>query len=163
MTDAVRELFEEFRRDHEVLGRGLHQIATALRAEDDAAAGQAARRLDREAGAHIVFEEDHFYPELRKLIGDKEVDAFEAEHQLGHAAIARLEGLGPGESLSPGERENLLHRIETMQVHTDECGEHFGALGRIARSRQEELLEALRALRNSSPAWSARTSAREAP
>ncbi len=154
MTDPVRALFDEFRRDHEILGHGLHDIAVALRADDDAQASEAARRLDRAAGAHIAFEERYFYPELRKLLGDVEVNAFESQHALGHAAIARLVARTPGDApFSKGERGQLLRQIETMQVHTDECGEHFGALGRIPQQRQQELLEALQHLRKASPTW----------
>ncbi|KWV94629.1 hemerythrin domain-containing protein [Erythrobacter sp. AP23] len=155
MTDPVRELFDDFRHDHEVLGHGLHDIATALRSARDEDAADAARRLDLAAGAHIAFEQSHFYPELRKLIGAQEVDRFEDEHARGLAAIVRLGGIGPGQELSAAERAELLAQIETMQVHTDECGEHFGALGRIPRERQAELLAALRDLREQAPRWTA--------
>lgn len=162
MADAVRELFDEFRRDHEVLGRGLHEIATALRAGDDAAAGAAARRLDVAAGPHIAFEETQFYPELRKLIGDAEVDRFEHEHELGVASIGRLTALRAGDGLTGEERNRLLAQVETMQLHTDECGEHFGALGRIPARRQEELLRMLRQLRKKPPRWSTLAAERSA-
>ena len=155
MTDVVRELFVEFRSDHEILGRGLHDIATALRASDDDRAADAARKLDRAAGAHIAFEEKHFYPELRELLSDGEVDALEQEHKSGQAAIGKLATLRPSDSLTDTERAVLVEQIETMQVHTAECGELFGALGRIARKRQEKLLTALRQLRKASPAWTA--------
>lgn len=160
MNDAVRELFDEFRKDHELLGRGLYEIAVALRAEDDLAAAEAARRLDRAAAAHIAFEEGHFYPELRALIGDLEVDRFGREHKLGLAAIARLCALQPGDRLSCADRAELLGQIETMQTHTEECGEHFGALGRIPEQRQRELLTALKQLRTQSSRWTTLATAR---
>ncbi|MDJ0977565.1 MAG: hemerythrin domain-containing protein [Erythrobacter sp.] len=155
MSDAVRELFDEFRRDHATLGRGLHNIAVALRAGDDEGASVAARDLDRAAGAHIAFEEGHFYPELRELLGDSEVDAFEREHERGYSAIDRLLALKARGTLTPAERSELLRQIEAMQTHTDECGEHFGALGRIPLKRQKELLAALKQLREEAPTWTA--------
>lgn len=155
VTDAVRALFDEFRHDHAVLGHGLHAVAAALRAGDDGKARRAARDLDRAAGAHIAFEERYFYPELRRLIGDVEVDAFHRQHAEGHAAIRQLAGDQPARRYSASERARLLGQIETMQVHTDECGEHFAALGRIPHNRQEQLLGALRDLREEAPAWTA--------
>lgn len=153
MSDVVRELFDEFQRDHETLGRGLHAIASALRACDDGQAGAAARELNHSAGAHIAFEERHFYPELRKLLGNPEVEAFENDHARGVQAIARLATLQPSESLTAAQRDGLLQDVAAMQAHTDECGEHFGAIGRVPLSRQEAFLAALRQLRVQSPTW----------
>ncbi|TRD11629.1 hemerythrin domain-containing protein [Erythrobacter insulae] len=153
MSDPVSELFDEFRHDHQTMGRGLFAIAKALRAEDDQAAGSAARAIDRAAGAHIKFEELYFYPELRALLGNQTVDRFAQEHSEGLAAMVRLTALEESARLSDAERKHLLDQIETMRAHTDECGEHFGALGRIPRQQQESLLAALRKLRSEAQLW----------
>ena len=153
MSDPVAELFEEFRHDHQIMGRGLFEVAAALRAGDDQQAAEAARALDRVAGPHIRFEELYFYPELRSLLGDPTVERFEAEHREGLAAIGRLSRLKDAGSFSSVERERLGKQIDVMREHTDECGEHFGALGRIPRPQQQNLLTALHKLRREGGLW----------
>jgi Hemerythrin HHE cation binding domain len=84
MTKAqLPELFEAFGEDHAVLGRGLHELSTRLRGGDLTVAKLYAERLDREAGAHIGFEERCFYPALRPLLGDAEVERLRCEHRQG--------------------------------------------------------------------------------
>jgi len=160
MNDPVAELFDEFRRDHQVMGRGLFEIATALKAEDDQKAAEAARALDVVAGPHIRFEELYFYPELRGLLGDSTVDRFESEHREGLAAVLRLSRLEKNAVLTTEERKQSRDQIDTMRVHTDECGEHFGALGRLPKQQQKNLLSALQRLRLAGDRWTERARGR---
>jgi hypothetical protein len=63
------KLLEAFEQDHVMLGRGFNQLSCCLRAGDPTGACAAARRLCEEAGAHIGFEEEGFYPALVPLLG----------------------------------------------------------------------------------------------
>jgi hypothetical protein len=154
MRKPISDLFDAFRKDHAVLGRGLYEVALALRGNDFETARNAAGRLDREAGPHMAFEEQHFYPALRRLLGNAVVDRLYAEHGVGLAAINRLRSLPKGGRVVEAERAKLLENLELMQEHVSECGELFGALGRISPEDQEKLLDALLALRKQGSLWS---------
>ncbi len=62
MEPIFPKLLEAFQQDHVMLGRGFNELSCCLRAGDPAGACAAARRLYEEAGAHIGFEEEDFYP-----------------------------------------------------------------------------------------------------
>ena len=70
MNSLAKELSIAFQRDHAVLGRGLHELAAALRDGDILSAKRVAAELDRDAGPHIAFEEQCFYPRMRDLLSD---------------------------------------------------------------------------------------------
>lgn len=154
MTGPVSELFDAFRQDHDLLGRGLYEVSTALRGGDLREACRAARRLDREAGAHIAFEEEYFYPALRLLLGDTDVDRFYGEHDIGLGALQSLIELPDDAAISAADRARLIKDLELMQAHVAECGELFGAMGRIPDREQAKLLRQLIALREGAPLWS---------
>lgn len=151
IPDALRTAFAD---DHAVLGRGFHELSCALRASDLVSAYAIAGRIDREAAAHIVFEEETFYPELRPLIGDTAVDAMMEEHETGVSVIRDLLG-----EMVRGEeaRSNALARSEAMERHIADCGELFEAMGRIPVARQERMLARLLELREQSRRWTARS------
>lgn len=153
MNADPRALFAAFREDHEILGRGFHEISALLRAADPDGARARAARLDREAGSHIAFEERHLYPALRPLIGDAEVDRLYAEHRQGLAVIRALIAPPGHGSLDADERAGLLRQSELMESHVAECGELFGTLGRIAPAEQAALYRRLVALRQAAPSW----------
>ncbi len=148
------KLVEAFQEDHAVLGRGFYELAQSLRARDLDQAKAIARKLDAEAGAHIAFEEAHFYPTLRPLLGDAEVHRMEADHRIGLEVIKVLRRTSPGESLPADVREKLLQDAEAMSTHIAECGELFGAIGRLGAGQQRALLDQLLAWRERRPSWS---------
>jgi len=154
MTARPSDLFEAFREDHAVLGRGLQEISEHLRSGDLPAAKACGERLDRVAGAHIAFEEAFFYPFLRRLIGDAEVDRLYREHGHGLSVVTALETLAKGARPSETERRTMLQNSELMEAHVAECGELFGAIGRIPLEEQEALYRELLALREKAPRWS---------
>lgn len=159
MTSRTSALFEAFRADHAILGRGFYEVSALLRAGDVPEARRRAERLDREAGAHMAFEERHFYPALRSLIGDEEVDRLYGEHEQGLAVVKAL-AQGPADRLlAQGEVALLLKDSELMESHVAECGELFGTMGRIPPGEQEELYRRLFALRRASPRWTDLSSA----
>lgn len=153
MNARPSDLFEAFREDHAVLGRGLHEISEHLRGGDLVAAKACGERVDREAGAHIAFEEQFFYPALRRLLGDGKADQFYHEHSRGLSVIKALVELPAGTTLREAERRTMLQDAELMEAHVAECGELFGAMGRIPLEEQKALYRELLALREKAPRW----------
>ncbi|WP_082939792.1 hemerythrin domain-containing protein [Mycobacterium sp. 852014-50255_SCH5639931] len=155
MTNAWQpsDLVEAFKEDHAVLGRGLHEVSEHLRAGDDRAAKARGERVDREAGAHIAFEEQFFYPALRRMLGDAEVDLLYQEHGEGLSVIKALAKLSEGAELTETDRRTLLQSSELTEAHVAECGELFGVIGRIPLEEQEALYRELLALRKDVPRW----------
>ena len=153
MSARPSDLFEAFREDHAVLGRGLHEISEHLRSGGLSAAKACGERLDREAGPHIAFEERFFYPALRRLLGNAEADRLYQEHGHGLSVIKSLAALPEGAVLSETERTVMLRDLELMQAHVAECGELFGAMGRISVEEQQALYQDLVALREQAPRW----------
>jgi len=135
------------------LGRGFHRISSALRAGSDAEACSAATDVDREAGAHIAFEERHFYPALVPLFGEDQVKGMLKEHDEGLAVVRTLGSLSTAGGLPEERRRELLRASEAMETHIAECGELFEAIGRIPEAEQVALLDELLRLRAEHPAW----------
>lgn len=153
MNEVLDKLTQAFREDHAVLGRGFHDLSTCLRSSDLDQARVVADDLDRNAGAHIAFEEEVFYPALRKLLSDADSDRFHGEHGMGLRAVRTLLQLGKDESLPEGRIRDILADSEVMERHIAECGEVFGALARIPENEGRQMLSRLEELRELSPRW----------
>ena len=153
MSAWPSDLFEAFREDHTVLGRGLHEISEHLRGGHLPAAKACGERLDREAGAHIAFEEQFFYPALRRLLSNAEAERLYEEHGHGLSVIKSLAALPEGAPLSESERTSMLRDLELMEAHVAECGELFGTMGRIPIEEQNALYREVLALREQAPRW----------
>lgn len=153
MKEAPADLFEAFREDHAILGHGFYEIAGYIRARNLSAAKDRAERVDREAGAHIAFEQNYFYPALRGLLGDSYVDRLRREHDEGLKVIRRLQGLSDSANIDEREWDMLLTKSEIMEDHVAECGELFGTMGRFAPDEQQALLDQLLVLRQQAPRW----------
>jgi len=145
-------LFRAFREDHALLGKGFFEVSKHLRGDDLAGAHGIAERLNREAGAHIAFEEENFYPVLACLLGD-EVNRFYREHELGREVIAALCMWDPQVPMGEDQRRALLEKSEAMESHIAECGDLFEAMGRIPPEDQEKLFDALLDWRRKRPTW----------
>ena len=154
MSKASNKLFDAFREDHAILGRGFQDIATCLRSGDIDGARETAARMDMEAGAHIVFEEEHFYPALSRFLDSAEIDEMYAEHETGRSVIEALLAMDDGAMPDAGARAALLAQAETMAHHIAECGTLFGAMGGLASEEQDALHDALMRLREMVPRWS---------
>ena len=152
MSAKPNALFKAFADDHALLGRGFFELSQTLRSNDIAAAQRMANRLNREAGAHIAFEEENFYPALRKLIGE-DVDRFYDEHAIGRELIETLLTLSPNESIDETMGRSLLQRSESMEAHISECGDLFEAMGRIPPEDQDALFAELLEWRRKKPKW----------
>jgi hypothetical protein len=146
-------LFAAFREDHAVLGRGFHDLSQSLRVRDMRAVQKAARHLDEVAGAHIAFEERHFYPALIPLLGANEVERLLNEHARGLGAIREILVMSDSETVPEPRWVALLEWSQEMEQHIAECGELFGAMGRIDVAEREALLQHLLELRRESPRW----------
>jgi hypothetical protein len=153
MSDPVKQLLAAFQRDHATLGRGLHDLAVALRDRDILSAKRLAAELNQNAGPHIAFEEQYFYPKMRELIGDQEVDRLYAEHRVGQAALGRILSMPDAAWPNGNQVVVLLCDVELMERHVAECGEMFGAMGRIPAGEQRALLAQLDELRASGQYW----------
>jgi len=153
MNVRASELFEAFRQDHSVLGRGLHEISKHLRSGNILGAKACSERIDREVGSHIAFEEQFFYPVLRRLLGDAEADRLYEEHAQGLWVIKALAALPEGAMPSEHEKQIMLQASELMEAHVAECGELVGAMGRIPFEEQKILYGELLALREKAPRW----------
>ena len=157
MTNAAgnkNQLFEAFSEDYAKLGKGFFELSQSLRADDLDRAKAIARELDAEAGAHIAFEEHHFYPRLRPLLGDADVDRMAAEHEIGLEVIKTLASQPTDEELSTTKKAKLLKAADAMSTHIAECGELFSAIGRLDTGEQRSLLDELLAWRQKRPTWS---------
>ncbi len=163
MKGRPADLFEAFREDHAVLGRGFYEIAGHIRARNLPAAKARADRVDREAGAHIAFEQKHFYPALRGLFGDTDVDRLRREHDEGLTVIRQLQALSESAIVNEREWDRLLDKSEIMEDHVAECGELFGTMGRFTLEEQQTLLHQLLALRREAPRWTLITDGKDEP
>ena len=153
MIEVLQKLAARFHEDHAVLGRGFYDLSTCLRSNDLTGAKDVAEALDQSAGAHIVFEEEVLYPTLRRLLSDGEADRFETEHGMGLRAIRAVLELDPEEPLADGHVRDILGDSEVMERHIAQCGDMFGALGRIPESEARQMLTRLEELRALAPRW----------
>ena len=153
MAEENTDLFSAFAEDHALLGKSFYELSQALRAGDPDRARSLAARIDREAGAHIAFEEECFYPALTELLGESEVQGMYQQHRTGRETIRRLCGLVPGAGLPGEQRRQLLRESEAMERHIAECGDLFEAMGRIPPCEQESLHAALMDWRLKRPSW----------
>jgi len=153
LTKIKDQLFCAFRDDHAVLGRGLYDLATLIRAKDVPKVRVAAAKLANDAGAHIAFEEANFYPALEPFLSQSEIDEMYADHAQGRALIHELANLKLHALDDKTYCERLLSQIESAEHHVSECGELFGAMGGLSKKTQAQLLEQLKSWRKRAPSW----------
>ena len=153
MTKINNALFNAFREDHAVLGRGLHELRSLVMSGDVAGLKTAAQNLDKAAGGHIAFEEEDFYPALKAFLSADEVAGMYDEHSHGAATLAAITELDPDMPLQASQRQHLLDRIDEMEQHVSECGELFGAMGGLDDAAKDNLMERLQYWRKLAPTW----------
>jgi len=152
MTELERTLLGVFQEDHQILTRGLHAVLEALRRGDDDAARALAESMDRDAGAHMQFEEQVFYPELRARLGDEFVDQLYREHAIGQRAVRALLS-SEGAQLTNDARRAIIGQLETAHEHVLSCGTIASALAELAPAQQDEMLARLDAMRTRHRRW----------
>lgn len=147
MESIFPKLLTAFQQDHAMLGRGFNALSCCLRAGDWVGACAAARQLEAEAGAHLGFEEENFYPVLASVLGKEAVRRMRQEHCCGFDAIHTLLSRGPTQPPPPDLWERLAAQTEVMEEHIAECGELFAALRHIPLAQQQALYDKLIAWR----------------
>ena len=145
------KLLAAFREDHAVLGRGFNELSCCLRAADILGAARAAQGIYEEAGPHICFEEEDFYPALVPLLGEKTVRKMRQEHCCGFDAVRTLLNRRPDLPLPADLSKRLLAQSEVMEAHIAECGELFAALHHITSADQQVLYDKLMKWRREQP------------
>lgn len=153
MTKINHRLFDAFRDDHAILGRGLHELRSYLVADDVPGLKIAGQKLDKAAGGHIAFEEEDFYPALKAFLSAAEVEEMYAEHADGARTLAMIAELDTNRALQATQKQRLLERIDQMEQHVSECGELFGALGGLDEASKDELMNRLTYWRDLAPTW----------
>lgn len=153
LMQIKKALHKAFREDHAMLGGALHRLRTALADGDLSSARAIASRIDREAGAHIAFEELDFYPALSAILPRDEVAGMYRDHSEGYRLVRDLLEFGAVDGLPEAQRDSLIERVENMEAHVAECGELFGALRRLSDEQNQGLLARLEKWRNEAPTW----------
>lgn len=156
-------LFEAFRKDHAQMGRALFDLRSKLDAGDFDEARVIAAKIDRETGAHIVFEEEDFYPALRAFLSRREIDEMYKDHADGYDLIRKILRTENNAEISSELQADLVKRVEKMESHVSACGELFGAMGGLTQSQQEHLMERLRYWRRVAPTWTKHISGKLIP
>jgi len=153
LTDIKNALFRDFQIDHSALGEKLFALRTALIQRSVEAAQSIAEEIDRDAGAHMAFEEKDFYPALKKFLTEDEVFRMYLEHADGLAMIVDIiEAEGP-EFDDPEFMSNILEHLERMDHHVADCGDLFGALGGLEPSQYQTLYDRLHEWKRKAPSW----------
>lgn len=153
----LSELQEEFLRDHRVLTKGLDAILDALQDGRTTEAIERAADLDRQAGAHMAFEEEIFYPRLAEVRGQKFVDRLVAEHEVGQRAIRALARHPAAEPLAEEDRKRIVADVETALGHVLSCGTMLSELDSGDEIADDRALGRLRELRTSGERWTDRS------
>ena len=163
MTEIKDRLFEAFKEDHALLGRGFFELGQALRAGDKRELQLLAGRIDAEAGAHVGFEEKDFYPALAELTDPGHITRFHHEHGEGFDVLQRILSWNGETDLTSEVRAALLAKVRIFEDHIAECGEMFGLLGGMPPSEQARLFDRLQRWRDLQPSWSDVESGKAAP
>ncbi len=138
-------LADEFMIDHRAMAAGFRDLRDAIDAGHHDAAVMAARKLDRTAGGHIAFEEEHLYPALEAR------DDMYDDHNAGLAVLERI--LDSDAPLSSADRKRVIAQIDTMLDHTEDCGRLLGLVQHLAPSVQSQLEDRLFEWRERAPRW----------
>ncbi len=135
-SSGLREAFLE---DHRRLVRGLSAIVEAVEEGELDQAADLAAELDADAGAHMAFEEEVFYPRIAETQGQSFVDRLMEEHEIGQRAIKALLGRGSGNELTEEERRGLLANLNLALAHTLSCGTLISVIDGDPERDEEEL------------------------
>lgn len=156
MTEIKQRLFDAFKQDHALLGSSFFVLATCLRDNDIAGARELAVKISMQAGPHIAFEEEEFYPALKRFLDQDEIDAMYLDHDKGRMLLENISRLDASVELDDAQKKQLLAEVEHFESHVSECGELFGVMGGLSDAELEHLLERLNHFRLQAPHWLAR-------
>lgn len=145
-----------FLQDHQLLTRSFAQIKEALLEGDITRARRLADELDRQAGPHIAFEEEVFYPELARVHDPGEVKKFYYEHELGRKLLSKLLEVPEESALQPHQTGRLAEIAQTVLDHAFSCGTLFSHILALDESQQRLWLDQLEAYRSQPLRWTGR-------
>ena len=140
---AKNSLKREFIKDHQKLTRGFAQIIKAVKDCKWSDATAAAKKLNREGGPHIAFEEDVLYPRVAQSRSERSVRHLYEEHQDAIAAIQFLSTHSEGADIAPDTKVELVNKLQTSLDHAVSCGTLLSYLTVLDESVQDELLAKL--------------------
>ena len=149
-------LQQEFLDDHRVLISGLREIIEAMDRGDMPAAVRRAADLDHEAGAHMAFEEEVFYPRLARVYGEEMVQRMIAEHEAGHRAVKTILDHADTE-LDSESKAAVMADLEIALKHVLSCGTMLSELDSGISDLDGEALARLRELREQADRWTSRS------
>ncbi len=147
-------LEEAFIEDHRHLTQGFSRLLQALEDDDLPAAVQLAAQLDRQAGAHIEFEESVLYPEVARCRGRESAERLYREHQIALAGVKFLLDCKDAAGLKPEDRVRLLEQVQIALDHAIGCGALLSHLTVLDAAQQARLLEQLQVFRRRGRRWS---------
>ncbi len=150
-------LQQEFLDDHRILIAGIQGIIEAIEREDSGRAIELAAELDRQAGAHMAFEEEIFYPRLAKVYGAEFVEQMVAEHGVGQRAVRTLLAKNLDRPLSRKQRSQVLEDLDVALKHVMSCGTMLSELASGTAEVNAKSLDRLRELRDQGERWTGRT------
>lgn len=154
---SASQLEAAFLEDHRRLMRGLKGLLRALESTDDVSAVRLARELDEDAGPHMAFEEEVFYPRVAETRGQDFVDGLIAEHAVGQRAINALVENATSTRLTEDERNQLIEDVRLALRHALSCGTLLSEIRRSEPERERREIERLTELRDRGERWSERS------
>ena len=150
-------LQQEFLDDHRVLIAGIKGVIEAVERGDQRTAVELAAELDQQAGAHMAFEEEVFYPRLAEVYGTEFVEQMVSEHEAGQRAVRTLLARNHDRPLSPEQRAHLLEDLDVALKHVMSCGTMLSELSSGTEEVDAQSLDRLRRLREQGERWTGRT------
>lgn len=153
MTEIKQKLFDAFKADHALLGSGFYTLATCLRNNDITGAKEIAVKIGIEAGPHIAFEEQAFYPALERFLTQDEINAMYVEHKKGQSLLQRIIDLDESEMLNEANKQAILSEVENFESHVSDCGELFGVMGGLSEPELQHLYDKLTDYKLRAPNW----------
>lgn len=132
-----------FLQHHKQFTRGLHNVLKLLQSGEVRAAVEEGDRLDQLAGPHIEFEEESFYPQVAKKLGDDFVQRLYDEHQTGQKALKTLLQWRDRPEIPAEERDQLVRDIQIALDHATSCGTLLSHLTTLRPEEQNQFTEQL--------------------
>jgi len=156
MTEIRQKLFNAFKADHALLGSGFYTLATCLRNKNISDAKSVATKINIDAGPHIAFEEEVFYPILKRFIKPQELDKMYSEHQLGRALLEKVLSIDESAHLKESIQKELLAEIDVIETHISQCGELFSMMKNLNEGEMQYLYDKLTDYQLLAPHWLSR-------
>jgi len=156
MTEIKNKLFNAFKADHALLGSGFYTLATCLHNKNISDAKSVATKINIDAGPHIAFEEEVFYPTLKRFIKQQELDEMYSEHKLGRALLEKVLSIDESAHLQDAIQKELLAQIDVIESHISQCGELFGMMENLNESEMQYLYDKLTDYQLLAPHWLSR-------